>query len=140
MPFETKELDHGLGSLVIATGEISEEEYLSFYRALLTSGTEVPQKQLYNIPDYTAVTKAEISPKAIERIAQLSIQSSTENSFTITAVIANQDLIFGLARMWENMASQATWDINVFRNRNDAEAWILERAKANDITDELTFK
>ena len=48
---------------------------------------------------------------------------------TVKTKPANRDLTYGLARMTEMLIDVTGWESKVFRNREDAEAWIKERVK-----------
>ena len=52
---------------------------------------------------------------------------------------SNQDLIYGLTRMWEVLSEGTNWETMASRNREDAEAWIKERVKEKYGIDDLTF-
>lgn len=40
------------------------------------------------------------------------------------AVIAPQDVFFGLSRVWQSIAEEIGWDIQILRDRLRTEAWI----------------
>jgi hypothetical protein len=40
------------------------------------------------------------------------------------AVVAGQDVQFGLARMWESYVARVGWQTCVFRSRTEAEQWL----------------
>lgn len=42
-------------------------------------------------------------------------------------------------KMWEMLSDEMNWETMVFRNREDAEAWIKERVKEKYGIDDLTF-
>ena len=105
----------------------------------LTQDKEKFRKYKYSLSDFTAAKKFEISTQKVEQIAELCRSSSTVNSEAIVAVVANQNLIYGLARMWEMLSDEMNWETMVFRNREDAEAWIKERVKEKYGIDDLTF-
>ncbi len=43
------------------------------------------------------------------------------------AIVATQDAVFGLARMFQIMMDETSVEVGTFRNRGDAEAWLDER-------------
>jgi hypothetical protein len=47
----------------------------------------------------------------------------------VVAVVAAQELLFGLSRMWEMLADETGWESMICRDRGDAEAWIKKRVK-----------
>lgn len=45
------------------------------------------------------------------------------------AIVAQRDLEYGLARMWEAFVAGKGWETMVFRSRKEAEHWIRERVQ-----------
>ena len=86
-----------------------------------------------------ATTKFELSTQKVELIAEYCKSSSIVNQGAIVALVASQDLIYGLSRMWQVLSEGTNWETMVFRNREDAEAWIKERVKEKYGIDVLTF-
>ena len=58
---------------------------------------------------------------------------------TYVAHVATKDIAFGLCRMWEILSDETKWEIMVFRNREDAEAWIMQKVKDKCGIGDLTF-
>jgi len=139
MPIEIKDLDNGLGNIITGQGIVTEEELVDALKQLLTQDKDKFRKYRYSLTDYTAVKKIEISTEKVRQIAEFCVRSSIANSKAIVAVVANQDLIYGMARMWEIMSDKAKWETMVFKNREEAEAWIKERAKQKYGIDDPKF-
>ena len=105
----------------------------------LTQDKEKFRKFRYSLSDLTAVSKVEVPTKAIELIAEFCRSAAIVNPKAVVAAVADQDLIYGLARMLEILRDETDWENEVFRNREDAEAWIRERVKEKYGIDNLTF-
>ena len=43
------------------------------------------------------------------------------------AIVANEDLAFGLSRMYEAFRAQEMVDIEIFRNEQDAQIWLKKK-------------
>jgi len=140
MPVEKRETDNGLGVIVIGSGEVTEAEYLEFYTRELTQGMLESQGCRYSLNDYSEVTSITISTGAIEEIARYSKGAAEMTREQVTAIVADKDVIFGLARMWELLSSDAQGAVMVFRNRKDAEEWIRREVKDRFQIDTLTFR
>jgi len=95
----------------------------------LTQDEEKFKKYRYSLSDYTATTEFDVSNESVELIAKYCQKASIVNPEAVVAIVANQDLIYGLARMWEMLSYKTEWEKMVLRNREDAEAWIKERVK-----------
>ncbi len=68
MPFEIRDLDEGLGILIEAAGIITDDVYVEAHKKYLTQDNDKPIKYKYSLSDYTAVTNADTSTKAITLI------------------------------------------------------------------------
>ena len=75
------------------------------------------------------ISKAEISTKAVNLIASLSISAAEINPDIVLASVADQDSMYGLTRVAKTLRDKTNWENEVFRNRQDAEAWIKVRLK-----------
>jgi hypothetical protein len=138
MPVEKKSTDNGLGVIVIGSGAVTEAEYLEFYKRELSQGAFAADYR-YTINDYSEVTSISIASSAVREIAGYSKKAAEINPDCITAIVADKDVIFGLARMWQLHVGDLQQEIMVFRNRDDAEAWIRQEVKEKFQIDGLTF-
>ena len=131
MALEMRFLDNGLGVLVVARGDVTEQEYLDFYVPLLEGQKAGQENPKYSITDYSEAESVEISGAAITRVAELSADAGTVNPSCVAAIVATRDLIFGLTRMWQMQNPGSDANTMIFRDRGEAEAWI--RAKVAEI-------
>ena len=122
-----KDLDNGIGSLIIGSGVITREEYVTVLKKHLSEDLEKFRKYRYNIADYTAVLKVEVLAEDIRMIAGLCREVAKKNNEIILARVAPKDITFGLSRMSEAFLDETGWEIMVFRARDEAEAWIRKR-------------
>ena len=142
MPIERKDLDGGLGSLIVGQGDISEEEYIDFYSLHFGQDEDKFRKYRYNITDFSAITEksiTEIPSEAVRKMAQLCEGASEINPEGVIAVVAGPDAIYGLSRMWEILVDDTPWETMVFRKIEDAKVWIKEKVKKKYGIDNLTF-
>lgn len=139
MPVEKRETDDGLGVIIIGSGSVTEAEYLDFYTRELSQGPDACKNCRYSLHDYSEVTSVTIASSAVGQIASFSKKAAEANPDCVTAIVADKDIIFGLARMWEIQSSDAQMDVMVFRNREDAEAWIRQEVKERFQIADLTF-
>ncbi len=139
MPIEITDLHDGLGNIIIGRGVITEEEYVATLKEHLTQDENKFKKYRFSLADYTAATKVDISSQAIKLIADFCIAAAVSNPEAVVAVVADQDLTFGLARMSEILMAKTGWESQVFRNRKDAESWIQKRIKEKYGLDDVAF-
>ena len=85
------------------------------------------------------MTDVEVSSNTIDQIAQLCKNSAKINPYFVVAHVGEKDITFGLSRMWEILSDNTKWEIMVFRNREDAEAWIRKKVKEQYGIGDLTF-
>jgi hypothetical protein len=129
MPIEIRDLNGGLGIFFAGHGVITEKEYLDVFTKHLKQDDHKLRKYRYSFADWTAVSKAEISTKAVNFIASLCISAAVVNPDIVLASVADQDSMYGLTRMAQTLRDKTNWENEVFRNRQDAEAWIKARLK-----------
>lgn len=139
MCVEIRDSDNGLGNIIIGREIVKEEELFDALKKHLTQDSDQLKKYKYSLTDYTGGTKFEVSTQKVEQIAKFCESSYIANSKAIVAVAAKQDFMFGMTRMWEMLSDGTNWEIMVFRNREEAEAWIKERVKQKYGIDNLTF-
>lgn len=129
MPIEIKDIDGGLGVVIIGKGIVTDQEYVGELKKHLTQEKEKFQKYRYSISDFTAVSKVEVSTDAIKLIDNFCMQAAAVNPNVVVATVADKNLIYGLARMSQMFRDETDWENAVFRRRDDAEVWIRERVK-----------
>jgi len=139
MPIEVRNVNGGLGVIIVGRGAVGEREYVDALRKHLTQDEETFKKYRYSLSDYTAVTSADISTEAIRSIAELCKSAAIVNPAPVVAAVAGRDYVYGLVRMSQAIRDDGRWESMVFRNREDAEAWIRERVRAKYGIEDLTF-
>jgi len=139
MPIEIKDWDGGLG-LFIRGWEITiEGELVNKLQKHLMQDKEKLKKYSYSLSDYTAITKTDISTATVQSTADFLLSMAEINPDIIAASVANQDYLYGLARMGEMLRDKISWEEMVFRNIEDAEKWIKKRVKEKYGIEALTF-
>lgn len=139
MPIEIKDVNGGLGCILLAIGVVEKKEYIDAMRKHLTQDTEKFKRYRYNLADWTAVTAGDIPSESIQLVAELCKKAAAVNPNIIVGSVAGQDLSFGLVRMAHIRRDGADWESKAFRNRVEAEAWIEQRVKEKYDIDNLTF-
>ena len=129
MPIEMRDVADGVGVIITGRGMIAERQWLDSYIEHLTQDENKFRIYRYSLADYTAATDIDVSNDAIHTIVEYCRRASKINPKPIVAIVANQDLAFGLARMWEILVDAVDWETMVFRKREDAEAWIEKQVK-----------
>jgi len=139
MPVETINLDHGLGVLMRGYGIVTGEEYWNTLQKHLSQDKEIIKKYRYTLADFTDLEQTRIETEVIVKATDLCKKTAIINPDVIVALAANQDLVFGLSRMWEMLATDTNWEINVFREIEEAKEWIQKRVIEKFGITNLTF-
>lgn len=111
--------------LIVVThiGLIPDDEFLGFYNAFFTGGALRPSMNLL-----VDLRQADSSPRSSEVLRHLAgslrrlpveIAPGTK-----VAVVAPEDLAYGLARMYGTLADAVSWEFSVFRSMKDARKWL----------------
>jgi hypothetical protein len=128
MPFEIRYLDNGTGVLHVGTGTMTGKELFDA-RAAIFADEERTLRYQYGIIDLSLVQNIEVTTRELELIAAKDRKAATEVLGAAVAIIANKDVVFGIARMWETYMHDSGWETHVFRSRGPAELWIRERVR-----------
>ncbi len=139
MPITITDTDGGLGNIITGGAIISENEFLDTFKAHLTQDGEKFKQYRYSLSDYTNTIKLELSNKSLEIIAEYCQWASMTNPEAIVAFVADQEMVYRLAKIYEILTQHSKWEQQVFTNRKDAEAWIKQRVKEKYAIENLTL-
>ena len=84
------------------------------------------------ILDYSDATSGDLPTPSIRDAAYADLALAQRYPDLRLAVVAPQDLFYGLARMWEGFLGAASARCRVVRNRNEVVAWLQEQGIAAD--------
>ena len=109
--------------LLVHIGTIPDDEFLAFYKSLYENDRIDPLMNL--LVDLRQADSTPRSPDVLRQFAQF-IQAKLKEvpEQPKVAVVAPEDLSFGLARMYEIFSYSVPWDFEVFRTMDDALAWL----------------
>lgn len=104
-------------------GAVSDNEFLSFYKALYEDTRFDKSFNLF--VDLRLTESSARSPSALQDFADFMRQQFVNNTARPkVAVVAPGDISFGLARMYEAFSDAAHWEFEVFRSADTALAWL----------------
>lgn len=109
--------------IVVQTGQTTDSEFIAFYESLYANGQSEPPMNL--LVDLRQADSTSRSSDALFQVAEF-IQDKIPSSSTRqkVAVVAPNDVSFGLARMCESFADPVPWDFVVYRDMKEALAWL----------------
>ncbi len=114
--------DHNL-AIIVHTGRVPDDEFLTFYKSFFESDTFKPPVNI--LVDLRETSSSSRSPEALLSFAEsVEAKLSDITASTKVAVVAPKDLSFGLARMYDVLSGSVQWNFVVFRAMDAALAWL----------------
>ena len=129
MSINLKFIDDKQGIYVTLEGKVTLEDFK--VGASEAYSEENIQTQNYQIIDFTNCSSFDLSSSDMQEIARIDKEASEKNPNIKIAIIAPTDVAFGMSRVYEAYTDETGFDTMVFRNSEDAEAWIQEKLKNN---------
>ena len=114
------------GIIVRGEGVLTGSEIKAVNDVIYDSPEKI-EKILYQLVDFTDVSDISISNAEIKELAMQDIRAFKVNPNMFIALAAKEDLIYGLARMWEAFAYKPPFEVMVFKKMDDAQQWIKEK-------------
>ncbi len=139
MPITIQDVDGGRGVLIRGEGVVEREQFLAAFQKHLCEDQEALSRVVFSLSDYTAVTALDVLGRDVDQIAVWIRDAAPVLRDPVIAFAAPQDLVFGLARMWEIMTDQMDLPVRVFRSRREAEDWISLEALRRHGIDDIRF-
>ena len=119
----TYAIDSGLGVVFTkATGVLTDDELVAHKQNLLRDPAFKPG--MVELSDVRGVERLEVTPEGIRRfVVQDSADADRLRCFKL-AIVASQDVVFGMARMYEMSTGANSLSVNVFRDMDTARVWL----------------
>jgi hypothetical protein len=99
---------------------IDDAELLTAYERLLSSDDYDPA--LNDLLDMQGIESFDVSGDAIRELVRAFSRINARDSRL--AIVASSDLVYGMARMYEQLRSDASEEIRVFREMEPARSWL----------------
>lgn len=111
-------------------GEANDIELIEAMKTYRKAVQSNPDYLNYNeIVNLNKITKFNLTAEGISTIAEIASTAEKSENYKKLALIANSELAYGLARMYEtyrSLPNESNKNIRVFKNENDALEWIHE--------------
>jgi hypothetical protein len=129
MPLEVKYINDGVGVLYIVAGKITGKEIIIADQIQLDN-IERLKKKKWHLSDFSEAEEIDITNEELRQMAELDKTMVSTTGLNISAVVANEGLMFGLGRMWEIFVeiNKVNWHTRIFKTRLEAEVWLKEEA------------
>ena len=131
MPYETRLVDGGKGTLRHGSGILTNSELLA---ACLRFSNEPEETRhiRYMLADFSEVMELQLTPDAIHYAAELNRRSAEISPGMFVAIVAPGPLAYGLSRMWQMLMQDTMWKSAVFHQRAEAIHWLREQLGHGD--------
>jgi hypothetical protein len=106
----------------IALGTLTDDELLEHKRRL----REDPRlsKGMVELSDIRGIDRLAVTPEGIQRfVMQDELDAEVFQDYKL-AIVVNQDVVFGMGRMYEMMTSRNLPDVRIFREMDQAREWL----------------
>ena len=113
------------GILVKCKDHISGSEIKEIDESIYGSPEDI-LKIKYQLWDFTNVNNITISIEDIKAIAEQDAEAANINPNMTIILVANNDLIYSLGRLWMDYSKESPFKSMFFPNIKDAEEWIDE--------------
>lgn len=127
MAFEKSKIGDGRIVQWNASSGVDDPEFVELHRQVQET-FERDSRIDGALIDWSDAAPFKVSSTAVRHAAAIAPRNAKSSAKHYrVAIVAPQDLVFGLARMEEALASGTTWVIQVFRERTSALAWLEAR-------------
>jgi len=119
----TYELDEARArARIVMSDELDDEEAVSWLLGFLSD----PRKWtgVSGLIDTRQLQGFRVSSDGVQRLTRAVAEHDPVFAGSRWAIVANQDVIFGMARMYELLRGGAPYEIAVFRSPEEAERWM----------------
>ena len=121
--------------ILIHVGAVSDDEFLSFYKALYEDTRF--DKSFNLLVDLRQAESSVRSTAALNEFAHFVRRQFVNTTVRPkVAVVASEDISFGLARMYEALSGAVPWEFVVFRAASAALAWL---GLSENLMDDLDY-
>ena len=129
MPVDLEFIHGGAGVLLLCRDVVRGREMNEANELLLGSADRIRDLR-FALVDMRRATSVEASTDEIRFFAYQDRRiAAVTPSGLLVAVVAEQPLAYGLARMWEAFADEIAWETQAFWSGAAAETWLRMRVK-----------
>lgn len=115
--------------LTTARGVLTEEDLINHKKSMASNPKLKPG--MAELSDVRGVSRVDISPAGMKKLVAIDAAHSDLLKDYRLAIVASDDLVYGLGRMYEMMTAGNNPNVQVFRTFDEAMQW-LARFPKND--------
>jgi hypothetical protein len=109
--------------LTAASGVLTDDDVLTLKRQLATD--PAVRAGMSELSDVRGVTDLQVTTQGVRRMVWHDARLEPNAPAPRIAIVATQDVIFGMARMYQQLASDARPEVGIFRDYNEALQWLV---------------
>lgn len=128
MPVEVSYRDDG-GVVLTGQGRLSGEELIEINNAIYASDERI-RAISYQLCDFTSVNDFGVTSAEVQYLVVQDSEASKINPGMLIAVVAEQDVAYGMARIWASYNDDPSLGKAVFRELAEAEAWLEDQLRS----------
>jgi hypothetical protein len=121
--FSSTFMERWRGLFLLGTGVVTASEIHETKAALLKE-EEVVRKIDFAIIDFRDARALRLNADQVRELARIDCLLAKVNSRAVVAIIAPEDSVLGVARLWQALADCTNWSTAIFRSRKEACAWL----------------
>ena len=111
------------GVVITGAGLVTAKELFDGMNTLYATPEQI-SKIRYQLSDFTAVSSWQITTAEIVELANLDNIAAKINPSMLIAIAANDDLTYGLSRLWEAYLDSSPLKSHVFKTVEECKAWL----------------
>jgi hypothetical protein len=112
-------------NLVLTTGSgiLTDDDIIQHNASLLSDpGFEPGMREL---SDIRGIDRLEVTTEGVDRMVQHDERHAPEVKAHRLAIVASQDIVYGMARMYQSLTEQTVANVRIFGDIEEARAWLV---------------
>jgi hypothetical protein len=77
------------------------------------------------LSDIRGIDRLEVTTEGVDRMVQHDERHAPEVRAHRLAIVASQDIVYGMARMYQSLTEQTVANVRIFRDIEEARAWLI---------------
>lgn len=125
MPIQINILQNGIGIEFCSLGIVTGKEIIEANKKIYTREYLLPLK--YKIIDRSKCTDYRVTAEEMKVIANQDLEASKINRNITIVLVSQNDLQYGMTRMWQMLTEDTGFQSEIFGDRESANEYINER-------------
>ncbi len=110
--------------LTVSSGTLSDADVMQ-HKAALRDDPRVT-RDMKELSDVRAIERLDITEVGIRQMTRFDRDAAASRGGHTLAIVATEDIIFGMARMYEMLTEENVRSVQVFRDIDEATRWLLD--------------